>query len=157
MSKVIDVYENKVLKLKNVFSQTLVIDEKFTNKPLELYYKDFIDYMKNNKIEGFGPIVVYNSIIGSDEKKMILKLLRQTKNEHISCVYPYEYQEEIKTKPCLFSRFNGYEKDAINQSYKMQVYAYENDLVLDIESYTISKQEEDKVSVDVFIPILGRC
>lgn len=156
MNKEILVLENKTLKLKSAFSKTIVVDDSFNEKPFELIVKEFDDYMKNNKIIGYGPLIVKSGIVGTEEKKMIIKLIRQTKNEKINTIYPYEFKEEIKTPPCLFSRFNGNSNDQTISSMKMQVYAYEHNLVLDIESYTITKNNNDEVEIDTFIPIIGR-
>ena len=157
MNKEIIISENKILKLNQVISKAFIINDAFTSKPLELHIKEFYDYMKNNKIIGYGPLIIESGIVGNDEKKMILKFMRQTKNESISVVYPYEFYKEIKTPSCLFSRFQGLEKDSSIASLKMRVYAYENNLVLDIDSYTITNNENDEVIVDTFIPIIGRC
>ena len=156
MNKEILVLENKILKLKHVFSKTIVIDENFSDKPFNIIIKEFDDYMKNNKIEGFGPIIVKSGFVGNEEKKMYIKLMRQTKNDTIKTIYPYEYAEEFKTIPCLFSRFNGNSNDQAIATMKMQVYAYEHNLVLDTESYAITKINDDESQIDTFIPILGR-
>lgn len=157
MNKEILIYENKILKLTQIFSKTIVIDDNFNEKPFEIVLKEFDDYMKNNKMIGYGPLIIKSGIIGTDEKKMFLKLMRQIKNEDIKCIYPYEFYKEIKTPPCLLSRFEGNNNDSSIASMKMQVYAYEHDLILDIESYTVTKTIDDKVIIDTFIPILGRC
>jgi hypothetical protein len=156
MNKEIMIYENKTLKLSHVFSKTIVIDDSFNEKPFEMVLKEFDDYMKNNKLLGYGPLIIKSGILGNEEKKMYLKLMRQTKNDSIKCIYPYEYNEEIKTPPCLLSRFEGNNNDSQIASMKMQVYAYEHNLILDIMSYTITKPNEDMVIIDTFIPILGR-
>ena len=156
MNKEIVVMENKILKLTHVFSKTIVIDEKFSETPFELQVKEFDDYMKNHKLLGYGPLVMKSGIVGTDEKKMIIKLMRQIRNDDVFGVYPYEFQEELKTPPCLFSRFEGNNDDSSIASMKMQVYAYEHNLVLDMESYTITKGKENEVEIDTFIPIIGR-
>ena len=156
MNKEILVLENKTLKLSHVFSKTIVLDDNFNEKPFNLVVKEFDDYMKNNRIIGYGPLIVKSGIVGTEEKKMIIKLMRQAKNERINAIYPYEFQEEVKTPPCLFSRFNGNSNNQTMASMKMQVYAYEHNLVLDMESYTITKNNDNELEIDTFIPILGR-
>ena len=156
MSKEILVEENKVLKLKNVFIKTMIIDEEFTKVPFEKRIKDFEDYVRNNDYLPFGPLIIRNSIIGTEEAKIQLKLMIQLKKE-INVIPPYEFIKELKTKPCLFSRFIGEEKDSGLAGSKMQVYAYEHDLVLDVESYSITKKEDSHIVMDTFVPIIGRC
>jgi len=154
MNKEILIFENKVLKLKNVFSKSIIIND--NSKPLNIIVKEFDDYMKNNKLEGYGPLIIKTGIVGTTEKKMMIKLMRQLKNDNISVVFPYEFLAELKTPPCLLSRFQGVEKDSSMAGLKMQVYAYENSLILDVESYVISKKEKDELIIDTFIPIIGK-
>lgn len=157
MSKDIEIHENKILMLKNVLSKTIIVDENFEKKPFELRVKEFQDYILNNSLDGFGPLIIKNTIIGGEERKVEIVLLRQLRNESVKAIYPYGFIKELKTPPCLFSRFTGQEANSGFAGLKMQVYAYENDLVLDIESYTISQNINDNFQMDTFIPIIGRC
>lgn len=158
MSKVIDIFENKILSLKNVFEKSILIDDKFGEKPFELRIKEFVDYCKNNKIETFGPLIIKTSLVGNEDVKVKLSFMVQTKLDEINAIFPYSFTKELKTMPSLFARFEGKSVDSEVATYKMKVYAYENDLILDNVSYTITKEVEDNnVIVDTFVPIIGRC
>lgn len=156
MSKEIIIEENKVLKLKNVLTKTFIIDENFDENTFNIKIKEFNDYILNNKITSFGPMIIKNQIIGTDEKVIQFKLMIQTKSESLKVVAPYGFEIEHKTKPCLFSRFNGNHQNQGYANLKMQVYAYENDLILDVESYQVTKNKDNEVEIDTFVPIIGR-
>lgn len=157
MSKEIIIYENKTLKLCNVLSRIFIVDDSFGEKPFELRVKEFNDFILNNSLVGYGPLIIKNTIIGTTDRKLQISLMRQLKNDSVKVTYPYSFQKEFKTPPSLFSRFKGKECDSGIANLKMQVYAYENDLVLDVESYAITTKEENEFVVDTFVPILGRC
>lgn len=156
MSKEIIIEENKALKLNNVLTRTFTIDENFDECRFNTKIKEFNDYILNNKITSFGPLIIKNQIIGNEKKKIQIKLMIQTKNESLRVIAPYGFETEHKTKPCLFSRFNGNQQDQGYANLKMQVYAYENNLILDVESYQVTKNKENEVEIDTFVPIIGR-
>ena len=68
MNKEILINENKILKLNQVISKAFIINDTFTSKPLELYIKEFDDYMKNNKIIGYGPLIIESGMVGTDDE-----------------------------------------------------------------------------------------
>ena len=68
MNKEILINENKILKLNQVISKAFIINDTFTSKPLELYIKEFDDYMKNNKIIGYGPLIIESGMVGPDDE-----------------------------------------------------------------------------------------
>ncbi len=156
MSKQIIIEENKVLKLKNVLTKTFIIDENFDENAFNIKFKEFNDYILNNKIASFGPMIIKNQIIGTEKKLIQFKLMIQTKNESLKVAAPYGFEIEHKTKPCLFSQFIGNHQDQGYANLKMQVYAYENDLILDVESYQVTKNKDNEVEIDTFVPIIGR-
>lgn len=156
MSKEILVDSNRFLKLKNVLELTIDLsklnDENNINKKIKM----FDDYIKNHNLNSYGPLVISTNIIGGDSPKILMKLVRQIKNIEHKTISPYEIKNEFKTENCVYSHFEGNENDVNIAQLKMQVYAYEHDLVLDTICYLVYiLQKDDFVKVDTFIPILG--
>ncbi len=154
MSREILIEENKVLKLKNVLSRTLSFEDgELLDKKLHM----FQNYLKNNKLESFGPLIINTYIERDIEPKLIIKAMIQLKIENPKLLPPYVFEKELKVGPCLFSRFEGNEQHSGIAQSKMQVYAYENYLILGTESYMVYKdKKEETTTIDVFIPLIGR-
>lgn len=154
MSREILIEENKVLKLKNVLSRTLSFEDgELLDKKLHM----FQNYLKNNKLESFGPLIINTYIEGDIEPKLIIKAMIQLKIENPKLLPPYVFEKELKVGPCLFSRFEGKEQFSNISQSKMQVYAYENNIILGTESYSVYKEQtEDNSVIDTFVPIVGR-
>lgn len=157
MNKKIFVDENRTLKLKNIISYTIDVanlknKEQFNNKVIQ-----FDNYLKNNNLTQIGPLITETVIVGGDNPKIFLKLIKQIKEIH-KPIFPYKFLSEVKTGICLYSRFEGKESDANIAQSKMQVFAYENSLILDTTSYQVhlERDENSNVIVDTFIEILGR-
>jgi hypothetical protein len=152
MSREILILENKVLKLKN----TLIRKFKIDDEPLEKKLHMFESYLKIYKIETFGPIILKTHIEGTDLSELVISAIIQVKSDKPKLLSPYKFENEIKVGPCLFSRFEGKEQYANIAQCKMQVYAYENNIILGTESYSIYKERNEKYSViDTFVPIVG--
>ncbi len=158
MSKNIYVDSNRTLKLKNVLTYTMNLSNAKEENYLDKRVIDFENYIKNHGLQKVGPFIVQTVLKGGDEPAILLKFLQQIRNEDFKPIAPYEMTEEIKTGQCLYSHFEGQESDSNIAQSKMQVYAYENDLILDSTSYTvyIQRDESGNCIVDNFTLILGR-
>lgn len=153
MNKEILIEENKILKLKNVLMREFKLDEEPLDKKLYM----FESYLKMHKIETFGPLIIKTHIEGTDTPNLIISVLVQTKEENPTIIRPYSFTSEVKVGPCLFSRFIGEEENAGIAQSKLQVYAYEKNIVLGSESYSVYKTQTAEYSeIDTFVPIIGR-
>lgn len=153
MNKEIIIEENKILKLKNVLMREFKLDEEPLNKKLYM----FESYLKMHKIETFGPLIIKTHIEGTDKPDLLISVLIQTKEENPTIIRPYSFTSEVKVGPCLFSRFIGKEENAGIAQSKLQVYAYEKNIVLGSESYSVYKnQTSEYAEIDTFVPIIGR-
>ena len=146
--------ENTTLRLRNV-----LIRQASENELIDI---NEISYMMNSYIKSkgnlsIGPIINY-SILDIDENgeaKVILKLMVQLKNPIFDIEKPYELKEELKITNCLFARFTEKEENLQFVYQKLGVYAFENNIKLKGDSYTVFvKQEEENIVVDVFMECL---
>ena len=139
MNKEILIEENKVLKLKNVLMREFSFDDEDS---LDKKMHMFESYLKVHNIETFGPLIIKTYIEDDDYSKLIITVIIQTQSNHPKVLVPFKFHKE------LFS--------SLAQG-KMQVYAYENNIVLGSESYSVFKERNENYSIiDTFIPIIGR-
>ncbi|MEG1256063.1 hypothetical protein [Clostridium sp.] len=143
--------ENKVLKLNNV-----LIREISENELIDI---DKIAYMMDSYIKSkgnstLGPMINYSSVEVDDngQPKVILKLLVQLKNPIHNIEKPYELKSQIRVTNCLFVRFTEKEENLQFAYQKLGVHAFENNIKLKGDSYTVYvKKEEENIVADVFM------
>lgn len=144
--------ENKILKLTNVLIRE--IKEHEVDKIPQIYY--LVDnYVKAKKNSIVGPMINYSRTVinYSGQAEVKLELMVQLKE-------PFEEEDEYRFRPmirvenCLFARFVERE-DKLQYAYqKLGVYAFENDIDLKDDCYTVFvKKENENVAVDIFIQV----
>lgn len=150
MEKII-IRENKVLKLNNV-----LIREVSENELIDI---DKITYMMDSYIKSkgngtIGPMINYSGVEVDEngEPKVIIKIMVQLKNPIHNIEAPYEQKNQLRITNCLFARFTEKEENLQFAYQKLGVYAFENDIKLKGDSYTVFvKQEEENIVADVFM------
>lgn len=147
------VRENKTLKLNNVLIRE-VDENEFIDVNKAIYMLE--SYIKLNGNAITGPMINYTALSqGADgQPKIIIKLIVQLKNPIQSIEMPYEYKTQIKVPNCLFARFSEKE-DNIDFAYsKLNLYAFENDITLVGDHYTVFVDRKEKnIVADVFMQI----
>ncbi|MBZ9606709.1 hypothetical protein G9F73_002510 [Clostridium estertheticum] len=147
------VKENKILKLNNVLirevSQNELIDiNKIT------YMMD--SYIKSKGNSTVGPMINYSFVEGDEngQTKVTIKLMIQLKNSIHNIEKPYELKNQIRVTNCLFARFTEKEENLQYAYSKLGLFAFENDMKLRGDSYTVfvGKNEEGIVA-DVFMEL----
>ncbi len=143
----IKVAENKTLKLTNVLSRE-ILPEEMANMPLIL--TQMHNFIKSNNAQPIGPII--QSFAVGEDRQMHLYLLQQA-TQLISQMEPgYHMDGVLRVKNCLYAHYTGPMSDSQLASYKLQVYAFENDQKLTGTSYTIYvNQDSDDAVIDVFM------
>lgn len=158
MSREIFVSGDRILKLKNLLSQSINVSNLKEDDSLDKKIRGFENFIKNNNLTKLGPFVIKTTMMGGDEPKLILTLLQQIKEQDFKPTTPYEIIDEINSGMCVYSRFDGHESNASIAQSKMQVYAYENYLILDTTSYSVyvSRDDNGNCIIDNFILIMGK-
>ncbi len=150
----ISIRENKTLKLTNV-----LVRELSENEIIDI---DKINYMMDSYIKAkgnspIGPMINYSNL-EVDEKgqaKINIKIIVQLKNPIYNVEAPYEIKKELRVSNCLFARFNEKEENIQFAYQKLGVYAFENDIKLKGDSYTVFvKKEEENIVADIFMECL---
>lgn len=145
--------ENKTLKLNNVLIREISKNE-FTDVNKIAHMME--SYIKTKANSIVGPMINYSSISTdeSGQPKIILKLMMQIKNPIHNIESPYEYKSQIKISNCLFARFLDKEENIQFAYSKLNLYAFENDINLKGDSYTVLvDNKEGKMVADVFMEV----
>ncbi len=146
---------NKTLKLNNVLSRTIPTNELFNQSK---YLNMMNNYIMSKNLQTLGPLILYSSGLkglDADNNPIIeTRIMIQLKQSSVSLQNGYLFDKEIKVNNCNMVRFNDKQENLQYATQKLTLYAYENDITLTGESYTIFiKQEDDKLLADVFMPV----
>ena len=152
----ISLRENKTLKLNNV-----LIREVSENELIDINQISYMidSYIKSKGNSTIGPMINYSNVeIKEDgQPAMIIKLMVQLKNPIHNIEKPYELKSQLKITNCLFARFIEKEENLQFAYQKLGVYAFENDIKLKGDSYTVfvkQEEEEENIVADVFMECL---
>jgi hypothetical protein len=147
------VKENKILKLNNVLIREINESELMDVNQIS-YMMD--SYIKSKGNSPLGPMINYTFAEG-DEKGQIrikLKLITQLKNPINNIEKPYEFKSQVRVANCLFARFTEKEENLQYVYSKLNLYAFEKDIKLKGDSYTVFvNKDEDKIVADVFMEL----
>ncbi len=146
---------NKTLKLNSVLSKIIPSTELFNQ---DKHINMMQNYIRSKNLSPLGPLIMYSSGLkglDSDNNPIIeTRLMIQLKQSSVSLQDGYLFDKEIKVKNCNMVRFNDKQENLQYATQKLTLYAYENDITLTGESYTIFiKEEDDKLLADVFMPV----
>lgn len=151
MLKKIDVYENKTLKLTNVLCKDMIQAQ---SMGFEKSIQMLKAYAMSNMAQTRGPLISYTK--PEDESDQIAKvdIMFQLEQE-IPTSASYSFKKEVFVPNCLMGRFCGKEEDIHFVYKKLVVHAFENDIDLIGDNYTVfvEKKESGYITADVFMPI----
>ena len=150
----ISIRENKVLKLNNV-----LIREVSENELIDI---DKITYMMDSYIKSkgnltVGPMINYSGFEMDDDgqAKINIKIMVQLKSPIHNIEAPYEQKTQVRIANCLFARFIEKQENLQFAYQKLGVHAFENDMQLKGDSYTIFvKEEGENIVADIFMETL---
>lgn len=150
--KTILLKNNKTLKLTNVVAIESTEYQDDENM--------LVQFVNHNSLKMIGPLVYYSSaFLDSDGEVSIVRrtmtqvgTLPTINSSHITTY------SNIKVENCLFARFRGREEDLKYAFSKIELHAYENNIQLKGDSYTIllEGEEQGDIIADVFMETLSR-
>jgi hypothetical protein len=143
--------ENKVLKLNNVLIRRINQNEFVDIDKVTYMMESFIKSKGNSTI---GPMINYTSVEMSEsgQGNLVMKLMVQLKNPMYKTEEPYEIKNQIRIANCLYARFMEKEENLQFAYSKLQLHAFENDIKLKGDSYTVFVDNKNgQMVADVFM------
>ena len=143
----IKVAENKTLKLTNVLSRE-IRPEEMASLPVVL--TQMHNFIKSNNAQPIGPIV--QAMVVGEDRQMHLYMMQQA-TQLIPQMDPgYHMDAILRVKNCLYAHYTGPMSQSGLASQKLNIFAFENELELNGNVYTIFvNQDDDDAVVDVFM------
>ncbi len=149
MSDKFIISNKKSLKLQNVVLKDELMDEDMNLSVLHME-----NYIKSKGGMPIGPLIQYVCPKISDEGELDLdiKFLRQSTTFIHNVEKPYTMETVIRVPNCLYVRYHGPE-DKLQFAYqKLNLTAFEEDIPLKGDSYTVFVDNQDGIiTADVFM------
>ena len=147
----LEVFPRRTLKLTNVVAK--MVDNEDTSQ-MDKVVEMMDNYIKTKGSCPIGPLIHKVCADISEEGEVIATVdcMRQCESHIHRVEAPYTTIPILKISNCLYLRFVGPENDVQYGYDKLRLYAYEEDIRLKKESYTVFLgQEGDTITVDLFI------
>lgn len=147
-------YEKKSLKLTNVLKYKLLIDEE--NFEFDVAIQQMQSYIRAKGAMQIGPLIQYTKTFINENNEFDIEvvMMLQCNNYIHSVELPYSMESLIRIPNSLYCRYNGPESSLKYAYDKIQVEAFENDIQLKGDSYTIfvdQDEENETIIADVFM------
>lgn len=154
MSK-IQVNQNKVLKIQNVLINKINLEDE--DAEFNMIVEKMQSYIKVKGATQIGPLIQHTKpfVNKEEELDMEINMLLQCNNYIHSVEPPYSMQSLIRVPNCMYCRYIGPEEKLKFAYDKINLEAFENDIELTGESYTVfadQNEEEGTIVADVFMP-----
>lgn len=150
--KKISISPSKTLKLSNV----LIMRCRLQEDDFDISIEQMQSYIRTKGALQIGPLIQYmNSYINeAGEMEIDIRLMLQCNHYIHSVQQPYTMESMVRIPNCMYCRYIGPE-DSLSFAYqKIQLEAFENDIPLKGDSYTIfvdRDEENEAITADVFM------
>ena len=151
MNKPIEISNNKTLKLSNVLIKEVNVKDGDDYDTIVLQMEN---YVKSKGALPIGPLIQKTCYSVNEDGQVELRvfLLRQASNYIHNIESPYKMESVIKVQNCMYARFVGTEENLRIAHDKINVTAYENNIKLNNENYTVYvDQQDDNIVADIFV------
>jgi hypothetical protein len=147
----IQIHSNKTLKLTNVLIFPIELEE---IGDIGLIIVEMENYIKTKGALPIGPIIQKSIYTVNENGQLVISayLLRQTDRYIHKTDAPYSMESVIRVKNCMYAHYIGPEEKIKFAYDKINVTAFEEDIELSNENYTIFvDQQDDNIVADVFV------
>lgn len=147
--------ENKILKLTNVLSYKIQLQSEEVVS-IDVQLEQMQTYIKTKGAMQIGPLIQYVSpnVNEQGELDVQIQFLLQCNHDIHNVEQPYTMQNTLRVQNCLYCRYIGPESTLKFAYDKINLYAFENDIPLKGDSYTVfveNDEENDIMTADVFM------
>ena len=145
----IQVAENKTLKLTNVLARKIDASELGN---LGVILTQMQNFIKSHSAMPVGPVIQCVKFTSGPNPEPQIYFMMQV-NQLIPRLEPgYEQDAVLRVKNCLYAPYTGPMSHNQLATAKLQIMAFENDIKLTGDNYTIYvNQDDDDAVVDVFM------
>ena len=148
-------HNSKTLKLTNVLKCKMDIsDEEFDFHTQIAKMESFI---KSKGAIQVGPLIQYVNTYVNEEEELDMEMIfmLQSNNFIHKLEAPYTMESVVRMSDCMYCRYSGPEENLKYAYDKIGVEAFESEVELSGENYTIfvsENEEEETIIADVFMP-----
>ena len=141
--------ESKTLKLTNVVSRRIQPEE-FNN--MQIVLTQLHNFIKSSGAQPLGPIIQCVKIPAGPNPQPEVYMMQQA-TQLIPRMEPgYTQDAVLRVRDCLYAHYTGPMSQSGLASQKLNIFAFENELELNGNVYTIFvNQDDDDAVVDVFM------
>lgn len=145
----IQIAQNKTLKLTNVLARKIEAEE-FAN--LQIVLTQMQNFIKSHDVLPVGPMIQCIRIPGGPNPQPEIYMMQQT-SQLIPRMEPgYSQDAVLRVRNCLYAHYCGPMGQSSLASQKLNILAFENEVELSGNVYTIFvNQDDDDAIVDVFM------
>ena len=145
----IQIAQNKTLKLTNVLARKIEAEE-FAN--LQIVLTQMQNFMKSNGAQPIGPLVQAVKMGTGPDHVPELYMMQQATQLIPRMEAGYTMDAVLRVRNCLYAHYVGPMSQSGLASQKLNIFAFENELELNGNVYTIFvNQDDDDAVVDVFM------
>lgn len=157
MTQKLNVFTDKTLKLSNVLCRRVRVEE---YNEFEKIVEMMESYIKSKGYQQVGPLIQYTKVeLCNDGHPYVQFTLMCQANNYINHVeQPYTMESTLRVKNCLYVRFVDEETKMKFAYDKLGVYAYEEDIELKGDNYTVFVNNDDitnTMTADIFMECVG--
>ena len=145
----IQIADHKTLKLTNVLSRKIQPEE-FAN--LQVVLTQMVNFIKSNNAQPIGPMIQCVKMSTGPNPQAEVYFMQQT-TQLIPRMDPgYQMDAVLRVRNCLYAHYTGPLDHNQLATAKLQIMAFENDIKLTGNNYTIYvNQDDDDAVIDVFM------
>lgn len=147
-------HPSKVLRLTNVLKYTILIDDE--DFDLNVAIEQMKSYIKAKGAVQIGPLIQFTQTTMNENQELNVRIVMMLQCNHYihNVEYPYSMEAVIRIPDALYCRYIGSENKIKFAYDKINLEAFENDIELKGDSYTIfvdRDEDNDTVTADVFM------
>ncbi|MCX4319605.1 hypothetical protein [Roseburia sp. 1XD42-69] len=146
---------SKILKLQNVLKSKIDLENQ--DMDLAVLVEKMQSYIKVKGAVQIGPLIQQTRTFVNEEEELDMEIILMLQCNHFinSVEKPYSMESVLRVTDCMYCRYMGPEEQLKIAYDKINVEAFENDIELEGESYTVfvdENEEEGTIVADVFVP-----
>ena len=144
--------ENKNVTFRNLLSRRL---ESGSAESMDKSIRMFNSYVKREGLETHGPTIIRTStMFVGNENVLEMDMMVQLRGKMENVQDPYSFSEMVRLEGYLMARYRGPMNMTDMANMKIRVYAFEKEMDLGPNTYTVYTSDSKGPVVDIFQQVL---